>query len=227
MSIFHWHGPLFDGILIVGSSSKYQQITLMTPLLWWLSSFLFGIVFASFFEWKLHRDVMHKPVRITIPFWKTVTFAYAFHAHAVVHHRIFGADKTYHLQKKGDEITIPMAWWNGPVLIAIGTSPFVPLSYVTGLWSITFGIACAFTCYYLTYEFIHWCFHLPKNRQPEKFPGFRLLKSHHLLHHLHMGKNFNVVLPLADICLGTFVWRAKRKFDQPRHSTLRDVQPKP
>jgi hypothetical protein len=34
-------------------------------------------------------------------------------------------------------------------------------------------------------------------------------------------------LPLADICLGTFVWRAKRKFDQPRHSTLRDVQPKP
>ena len=44
-------------------------------------------------------------------------------------------------------------------------------------------------------------------------PGFRL-NGHHLLHHRYMNKNFNVVLPLADLCLGTLLLRSKIAFAQ-------------
>src|SRR5437868_7654673 len=69
-----------------------------------------AVAFASFFEWALHRFFMHRPV------WR---FDYAFRAHALVHHQTFKADHTYHLINEPDKETIPMAWWNGPVLIVV------------------------------------------------------------------------------------------------------------
>ena len=40
-----------------------------------------------------------------------------------------------------------------------------------------------------------------------------------------MRKNFNVVLPLADLCLGTLLLRSKVRFAQATGSTVPDVQP--
>ena len=48
---------------------------------------LFVIPYASSFEWTLHRFFMHRPIG---------RFDYAYKAHALVHHRIFRADYTYH-----------------------------------------------------------------------------------------------------------------------------------
>jgi hypothetical protein len=41
-----------------------------------------------------------------------------------------------------------------------------------------------------------------------------------------MGKNFNVVLPLADLCLGTLLTRSKVHFKQATGPCVPDVQPK-
>jgi hypothetical protein len=79
--------------------------------LWCGAAFAAASVFASFFEWTLHRHVMHRPVG---------RFGYAYHAHTLVHHHTFKADHTYHLVNEADKETIPMAWWNGPVIILIG-----------------------------------------------------------------------------------------------------------
>ena len=38
-------------------------------------------------------------------------------------------------------------------------------------------------------------------------------------------KNFNVVLPLADLCLGTLLLRARTHFAQARGPAVPDVQP--
>ena len=46
-----------------------------------------------------------------------------------------------------------------------------------------------------------------------------------LLHHRYMHKNFNVVLPLADFCLGTLMLRAKTRFLQATGPSVPDVQP--
>ncbi len=80
------------------------------------ATFIVATMFASFFEWALHRYFMHRPVG---------KFDYAFRAHALVHHQTFKADHTYHLINEEDKHTIPMAWWNGPVLISVGMIPFL------------------------------------------------------------------------------------------------------
>jgi len=184
--------------------------------LWGVAGLATGVIFASFFEWVLHRYVMHRPVG---------RFRYAFEAHAMVHHHVFKADHTYHLRHEHDKETIPMAWWNGPVLILLGIIPFALLSLVIGQWAVAIGGALAFVAYYSTYEYMHWCMHLPKARRVERSWIFTRLNGHHILHHRYMHKNFNVVLPLADVCLGTFMRRAKTRFAQVRGSAVPDIQP--
>jgi hypothetical protein len=184
--------------------------------LWLVTGFAIWIVFSSFFEWTLHRYVMHRPVR-----W----FRYPFQAHAVIHHGTFKADHTYHLHHEADKDTIPMAWWNGPVLTIVATFPMVVVAWITGNWALAVGAALAMSTYYGVYEYIHWCMHLPKARRIEFFGLFRRLNGHHLLHHRYMHKNFNVVLPLADFCLGTLLARGTVSFAQAKGDAVPDVQP--
>jgi hypothetical protein len=190
----------------------------MQPSLFWSAvGFAAGFIFASFFEWLLHRFFMHRPLG---------RFEYAFRAHALVHHQTFKADHTYHLIHDADKETIPMAWWNGPVLIALCMIPAVLLAWGVDQWWIAFGALLAYGAYYGAYEYMHWCMHLPKARRVERSWIFRRLNGHHLLHHRYMHKNFNVVLPLADLCLGTLVLRSKMHFAQARGPAVPDVQPR-
>ena len=179
--------------------------------------FSIAVVFASFFEWALHRFFMHKPL---------LGIDYAFEAHAKVHHTTFKADHTYHLINEKDKKTIPMAWWNGPVLIFIGVFPFATFSFFAGHWGLVAGAFVAIAGYYSMYEYIHWCMHLPKKRRLEFSKPFRLLNGHHLLHHRYMHKNFNVVLPLADLLLRTLLRRSKIRFNQAVGPSVPNVQPR-
>ena len=118
----------------------------MSVFLFWLAvGFASGVVFASFFEWVLHRFVMHKPLRF---------FPYPFQAHAVVHHREFKADHTYHDVTGQKKDIIPMAWWNGPVLVAACAVPFLVAAWWTGRWPLLWGGLAACACYYATYEYL-------------------------------------------------------------------------
>lgn len=175
---------------------------------WWVAS--------SFMEWALHRFIMHKPLG---------SFDYPFKAHAVVHHQVFKFDHTYHLINEADKRTIPMAWWNGPVLVLLASIPVMPVAYFLESWLVYLGAVTGTALYYCTYEYIHWCMHLPKARRMERSWLFRRLNGHHLLHHRYMHKNFNVVFPIADLLLGTLVTRAKTHFAQPQCPAVPDVQP--
>jgi len=176
-----------------------------------------AIIYASFFEWTLHRYVMHRPLG---------KFRYPFESHALIHHLVFRADDTYHLINPKDAKTIPMAWWNGPALVAAGMVPFLAVSWWLGHWWLLAGASLACAGYYATYEYIHWCMHLPRKRNVERSGIFFRLNGHHLLHHRYMGKNFNVVLPLADLLLGTLLLRSPLQFKQARGPSVPDVQPR-
>lgn len=176
-----------------------------------------AVVFASFFEWVLHRYVMHRPVG---------PFRYPFERHALVHHRIFKADESYHLIEERDKHTIPMAWWNGPALVLVCELPFLVVAALSGKWGLAAGAMVAFVGYYGAYEYLHWCMHLPRRRIVERSGIFFRLNGHHLLHHRYMHTNFNVVLPLADWCLGTLLPRAKVRFRQATGPAVPDVQPR-
>lgn len=153
-------------------------------------------------------------------------FLYPFERHTLVHHHIFKADETYHLIHEKDKYTIPMAWWNGPALIAVGIIPFVVASIYLKSWGFATGAFLSCCSYYGAYEYMHWCMHLPRKRSVERSGIFFRLNGHHLLHHRYMGKNFNVVLPLADLCLGTLLLRSKVHFKQALGPSVPNVQPK-
>ncbi|MDG2124022.1 MAG: sterol desaturase family protein [Verrucomicrobiales bacterium] len=188
---------------------------LIQTLLWIGAGVVSMVVFASFFEWTLHRFVMHKNLK-----W----FDYPFRTHAQVHHQIFKADETYHVSNDKDAEEIPMAWWNGPALVFLCTLAFVPVAMFTSWWWLL-GSALGSGGYYCFYEYIHWCMHKPRERMVERNGLFFRLNGHHLLHHRYMHKNFNVVLPLADFCLGTLVPRSPIKFAQAKGRRVPDVQP--
>jgi hypothetical protein len=152
-------------------------------------------------------------------------FSYPFRAHAVTHHGIFKSDHTYHLQDPKFKRTVPMAWWNAPVMWAIHVPLMLTVQHFVG-HPIFWGGIFAMMCYYGTYEYLHWCMHVPKQRNVERSGIFFRLNGHHLLHHRYMGKNLNVVLPLADLILGTLVIRSPIKFAQARGPTIPDLQPR-
>jgi hypothetical protein len=190
---------------------------LIGTILWTAAGFLSAVVFSSFFEWTLHRYVMHNPLK-----W----FYYPFRTHTLIHHQIFRSDHTYHLVEEKDKETIPMAWWNGPVLVAVCHLPFLITGWCLNRWSFVLGALAACGAYFAAYEYMHWCMHLPRRRNIERAGLFFRLNGHHILHHRYMHKNFNVVLPLADLLLGTLLLRSKVAFAQPRGASVPDVQPR-
>lgn len=188
------------------------------PMLFGITmGFVAGIIFASFFEWTLHRFLMHRPIG---------GFDFAFKAHALVHHQTFKADHTYHLIHDRDKELIPMAWWHGPILIVLSQVPFIGAALALGNWALVIGSVLAGCTYFAAYEYLHWCMHLPRKRNIERSGIFFRLNGHHLLHHRYMHKNFNVVFPLADLCLGTLLLRSKVCFAQARGYCVPDVQPR-
>jgi hypothetical protein len=193
--------------------------TLRIEVAIFIVALVISVIYASCFEWLLHRYLMHRPF---------LNFRYAFNAHARVHHRTFKSDDTYHVKKKEDEHLIHMAWWNGPVLVTIGLIPFAILCIFIGHWiSILCGIGLGCAGYYGAYESLHWCMHKPvlKQRLIEHSWLFRRINGHHLLHHRYMHKNYNVVLPLWDLIFGTLMTRSPVAFAQARGTSVPDVQP--
>lgn len=175
---------------------------------------IWSIMWCSVCEWALHRYIMHKPV------WK---LRYPYERHALTHHTIFKADESYHLLKEEDKKTIPMAWWNGIVIASLSS---LPVLLVFGFYGFVINFVVSM-CYYGVYETLHWYMHLPRKRKIEYRTWYRKLNGHHILHHRYTNKNFNVVLPLADLLFGTIITRSLISFNQAKPSyCVPDLQPK-
>jgi len=186
-----------------------------------LATIAIGLVYSSFFEWVAHKYVMHNPHS----FWR-----YAYHSHTKIHHNVFRADESYHLQKGVNPSIIHMLEW-AILIIPVGALPYMLVAAALYPFvSLSVPLAIAITgflltvLYYSLYESHHWCMHYPKKRFVESLKGFGFINGHHLLHHRYMKNNFNVVLPLADWLFGTLLRRAPAPFPQPTHS-VPDVQP--
>lgn len=182
-----------------------------------------SVVYASVAEWLLHKYVMHQPLG---------RFTYPYKAHALTHHGLFsGLD--YHLKTQSKD-KVRMAWWNGPVIVALGIVPFFTVTMIfhlygwtPGAWLIFGSALVVASGYFATYEYLHWCMHVPKDRWHETTRVFRRLNGHHILHHRFPQKNFNVVLPLADYLFRTLLTRSPVRFAQVRGPSVPDLQPLP
>jgi hypothetical protein len=163
------------------------------------ASALGAIVWGSLFEWTLHRFVMHRPF---------LGMTYPYRTHGITHHTVFGSAKDYHLQDHATKHLVTMAWWNGPVLLLVNAPAAFAAAWIAGTWWAILPFMATLTSYYVAYEYLHWCMHVP---EPRWFQGTRLFKwidRHHRLHHLMPMRNLNVVFPIADWMFRTRIARA-------------------
>lgn len=159
-----------------------------------MTAFAFGFVVAcvygSFFEWWLHKHVMHNKR------WKI-----AYERHAIKHHHEHATLISFYKPKESrwptlGESAIPIAGIIHVVILAV-------LGWLLGPWLYA-GAAAGCVVYLALYELFHDRMHAIPNRfWFQRTWGFRCIEELHRIHHLWDDRNLNVVLPLADLVLGT------------------------
>src|SRR4051812_39032935 len=152
------------------------------------------MVYACFFEWVLHRHFMHAP---------RFPLQDGFRGH-MEHHQRFRADSRFEALDDDHADGIALRWYAFPLIILAHLPLFFFVEWATGyptVWGATAGCAL----YFAGYEYTHFAMHAPRQRWFEKFGWFRFMRDHHRLHHEKMRCNYNVFVPLADLCLGTLV----------------------
>lgn len=170
----------------------------MTVILLFAGVYALGLVYASFFEWSLHKHLMHSDRWMNYPH----------RAHQLEHHEFFKADETYfmengtHPAEHRDHLTF--AWWNAPLLVVLHLPLFLLVGWIGGIVSAV-AVFAALVTYYALYESLHYCMHVPGDRWFEKTRFFNFIQEHHRLHHVYFQRNLNVVFPIADYILGTRV----------------------
>jgi hypothetical protein len=197
----HATGPV--PIQSPGPASPYWR-RLISLLFAVSAAILVAIIQASYFEWVYHRYWLHRP-------WLPPQM---FTAHTLIHHQLCQQGDTFRVVEEEQEEALTFQWWGGPLLVGLNVLPWIAVSW--GLWALgvalpylawSLTIGLTIFAYYLAYEGFHLLMHKPRIGWLERTAPFRFLERHHRLHHVRMGTNFNVVLPLADLTLGTLLLR--------------------
>jgi hypothetical protein len=172
-----------------------------------LGAFCAYSLYLSFFEWAFHRYAFHTPkVNRSM-----------FRAHTLVHHQVYKGDGSYHTHDEHPD-HVPMNWWALPAMLGAHLPLFFLIQWVTGVPSV-WGGALAVCAYFGVYESIHWAMHVPRAaRVLGRLRAYRFLDAHHRAHHKHLLSNLNVVLPLADLVLGTLRAADGRRVRCPWHA---------
>lgn len=171
-----------------------------------LSEFILGIVaalfFGSFFEYLIHRYVMHdRKLRDAILPKRDDTNG-IYHKHAKLHHGVFYGQFDLETDPVGKELNIVFTW-DDTALVLLGLSPAL---FIIGYF-ISPAVALAFivvaVLHNRVWNLLHHEMHIPTHAWWTKTASYRFLARHHFMHHQKTGTNFNVVLPLADFVLAT------------------------
>lgn len=198
-----WYHPIAHFCLNIGAALALAGI-----LVWYGSTVAFrpgawvalplGLVFANFIEWVFHRFPMHKRQRFLDRF---------FRHHTLMHHRYFDAVDTDVTSKKELYFVLTTAHANAVTTLVLAGVFFG----MRGLFGADVAViaSLAFVGYAIALEALHAAFHLPERWQqfwPMRTRLIRALRRHHIAHHdpRHMNRyNFNIVVPFADVLLGT------------------------
>lgn len=170
-----------------------------------------GFVIANGFEWRVHKDVLHK---------RRFPFGELFDRHTPNHHVVFVEDDMAMRETKEMRLVlIPAVGVLGAVMAS------APLALAVGkLFGANAGWLMLATsgAYMATYELSHLAYHLPEDHPIGGHPLVRFMRRHHAVHHdprVMQRKNFNVTLPLWDWLMGTMASdepvRPRRRAESP------------
>jgi len=153
-------------------------------------------LFASFAEHRGHQHAMHHPRR---------GLRLVYQRHTLEHHRFFT-----HEEMAFEEIRDFKIMLFPPILLLffIGglATPVGVLLFFVATPNIAWLYVATALGYYLSYEVLHFAYHVPESSAVWRLPGMRALRRHHLRHHdqrLMSKYNFNITFPIFDWLLGT------------------------
>jgi len=172
-------------ILLIKNLSSISLISIPITLF-----LLFG------FEWLIHKHVLHR---------KRFGVGELYKKHELMHHVIYTNEDMSMGSKR--ELYLILTPPYAAVLILIILFPLV--LFLTLLFSFNVALLMLITalCFFLSYEWLHFCYHLPENHWLGRNWLITKLKKLHTNHHnpLNMKKwNFNVTFPVFDLILKTY-----------------------
>jgi hypothetical protein len=155
-----------------------------------------GFLIANLVEYLGHRGVMHRMRR---------RLAIIFRRHTLEHHHFFtDQEMSYESSRDFKVVLFPpvmLLFFLGGIATPIGLVLFALISPNAGWLFVAVGIG-----YYLTYEWLHFAYHLPSDSTIGRIAPIRVLRRHHQRHHQLelMGRwNFNITFPICDLVFGT------------------------
>lgn len=158
-----------------------------------------AFLLANGAEYLGHKGPMHHPVR---------GLRLLFQRHTRQHHRFFTDEAmAYESSRDFKMVLFPpvlLLFFLGAIAVPVGALCFTLLSPNAGWLFVATAVG-----YYLTYEWLHFCYHLPEHHPVARLPLLTRLRRHHEAHHdlRKMERyNFNITFPLCDGLFGTR-WR--------------------
>jgi hypothetical protein len=190
-----------------------SRLDAVRPLEWLTVPAVF--LLGNVVEFLGHRGPMHHRRR---------GLRLLFQRHTEQHHRFFTHEAlAYESARDVKMVLFP------PVLLlfflgAIAT-PLAALCFALVTPNVGWLFAASAVGYYLTYEWLHFCHHLPPEHPVARLPLMARLRRHHQAHHdpsKMQRYNFNITVPFSDWLFGT-AWRpgAPSGVDQPEPSSSR------
>lgn len=185
-------------IYTIGFTALYVYISNIAGVAWWeWLTIPVVFLFCNFFEWALHRYVMHRPSRI--PLLRAV-----YNRHTLMHHQFFTEDEMRFADHHDWRVT-----FFPPYALVTFTLMSIPAAVVLS-WLVSPNVGWLFitttTSIYLLYEFMHFTTHIDENWFVRTMPFINTNRRHHAAHHnqsIMMERNMNLTFPIMDWLFGT------------------------
>jgi hypothetical protein len=153
-------------------------------------------LFANAGEYFGHRGPMHRPRR---------GLALVYERHARQHHRFFTNEAmAYESPRDFKMVLFPpvmFLFFLGVLATPVALALFALAGSNVGWLYVAVAMG-----YFLTYEWLHFAYHLPEDGWVGRLPFMARLRRHHAHHHdpALMGRyNFNITFPICDWIFGT------------------------
>ncbi len=161
-----------------------------------------SFLIANLGEYLGHRHPMHH---------KMCGMGLLFRRHTHEHHRFFTDRATAFESPRDFKITL-----FPPIMLIffLGflAAPIAGLLYLVSTANAAWLFATVVIAYFLTYEWLHFSYHVAPDSWWGRLPLMGTLRKHHTLHHdpKHMATcNFNITFPIGDWLFGT-VYKPKK-----------------
>jgi hypothetical protein len=188
----HFLFTSFSALAVIGFS--IWRLHSITPIEWVTVPLTF--LYANVVEYVGHKGPMHHPVRLL----RTL-----FVRHTMQHHRFFTHEAmAYEGAQDYKMVLFP------PVMIVffvgLHAVPVGLLLYYLTTRNVAYLFVATAIGYFLTYEWLHFAYHLREDSLPGRLPLMKRLRRLHTQHHdptLMSNYNFNITFPICDYLFGT------------------------